>query len=180
MRPDRSGAMAPDALAGLPTPAAVALTARCHQRSAWRYRSEFGVEVWLPQDAEAADEEPDRRYAEGDLLPGGLLAVRTPGPEWPHYSFLLRARARRPVLFRSHREPGRRRADLRAAAVPRGSGRDASQRGAPAGSPLLDPLPGPRRADRGRSESRPARRSCSSPAEQPPPWWSGRGGPRLA
>ena len=45
--------------------------------------------MWLPADAEAADEEPDRRYAEGDVLPGGLVAVRTPGPEWPHYSFLL-------------------------------------------------------------------------------------------
>jgi glyoxylase-like metal-dependent hydrolase (beta-lactamase superfamily II) len=80
---------AADALAALPRPAAVALTARCHQRSAWRYRSESGAQVWLPQDAEAADEEPDRRYWEGDELPGGLIAVRTPGPEWPHYSFLL-------------------------------------------------------------------------------------------
>ena len=23
------------------------------------------------------------------FFPGGLLAIRTPGPEWPHYSFLL-------------------------------------------------------------------------------------------
>lgn len=81
--------LADAALASLPKPAAVVLTARCHQRSAWRYRSQFGIEVWLPADAEAADEEPDRRYAEGDVLPGGLVAVRTPGPEWPHYSFLL-------------------------------------------------------------------------------------------
>lgn len=89
--------LAGDALARLPQPTAVLLTARCHQRSAWRYRSELGAEVWLPEDAEAADEEPDRRYAEGDLLPGGLRALRTPGPEWPHYSFVL---AREPgVLF---------------------------------------------------------------------------------
>jgi glyoxylase-like metal-dependent hydrolase (beta-lactamase superfamily II) len=81
--------LADAALAALPRPTAIALTARCHQRSAWRYRSEFGIEVWLPEDAKAADEEPDRRYAEGDMLPGGLVAVRTPGPEWPHYSFLL-------------------------------------------------------------------------------------------
>jgi glyoxylase-like metal-dependent hydrolase (beta-lactamase superfamily II) len=81
--------LADGALDSLPAPAAVVLTARCHQRSAWRYRSQFGIEVWLPQDAQAADEEPDRRYAEGDMLPGGLIAVRTPGPEWPHYSFLL-------------------------------------------------------------------------------------------
>ena len=70
-------------------PAAVALTAKCHQRSSWRYRADFGAQVWLPEDAPAADEKPDHRYADGDVLPGGLKAVRTPGPEWPHYSFLL-------------------------------------------------------------------------------------------
>ena len=69
--------LADAALAALPQPGAVVLTARCHQRSAWRYRSQFGIEVWLPADAEPADEEPDRRYAEGDVLPGGLVAVRT-------------------------------------------------------------------------------------------------------
>lgn len=81
--------LADEALATLPSPSAVLLSARCHQRAAWRYRSQSGAEVWLPEDAEAADEEPDRRYAEGDRLPGGLVAVRTPGPEWPHYSFRL-------------------------------------------------------------------------------------------
>jgi hypothetical protein len=81
--------LADDALAALPRPSAIVLTARCHQRAAWRYRAQFGVEVWLPEDAAAADEQPDRRYADGDALPGGLIAVRTPGPEWPHYSFLL-------------------------------------------------------------------------------------------
>jgi glyoxylase-like metal-dependent hydrolase (beta-lactamase superfamily II) len=78
-----------DALASLPRPAAIALDATTHQRASWRYRSELGIEVWLPEDAREGDEEPDRRYAEGDTLPGGLLAIRTPGPEWPHYSFLL-------------------------------------------------------------------------------------------
>lgn len=81
--------LADHALATLPRPSAILLTARCHQRCAWRYRSEFDIPVWLPEDAAAADEEPDKRYADGDVLPGGLLAVRTPGPEWPHYSFLL-------------------------------------------------------------------------------------------
>ncbi|MGO8683884.1 MAG: MBL fold metallo-hydrolase [Thermoleophilia bacterium] len=81
--------LADDLLATLPAPTVVALTARCHQRAAWRYRREFGAQVWLPEDAEAPDEEPDSRYAEGDVLPGGLLVIRTPGPEWPHYSFLL-------------------------------------------------------------------------------------------
>ena len=83
--------LADDALGALPRPAVVVLTARCHQRAAWRYRRELGAEVWLPADAAAADEEPDHRYDEGDTLPGGLLAVRTPGPEWPHYSFLRAA-----------------------------------------------------------------------------------------
>jgi hypothetical protein len=76
------------ALAGLPRPTATLLTARCHQRAAWRYREELGAEVWLPEDASAADEEPDHTYADGQVLPGGLRAFRTPGPEWPHYSLL--------------------------------------------------------------------------------------------
>ena len=83
--------LADDALAAWPAPGAVLLTARCHQRAAWRYRRELGAEVWLPVDAAAADEEPDHRYGEGDTLPGGLVAVRTPGPEWPHYSFVRAA-----------------------------------------------------------------------------------------
>jgi len=81
--------LAEDAMASLPRPTAIVLTAKCHQRSAWRYREQFNIEVWLPEDASAADEEPDHRYADGDVLPGGLVAVRTPGPEWPHYSLLL-------------------------------------------------------------------------------------------
>lgn len=81
--------LAEGAMASLPRPTAVVLTARCHQRAAWRYRRDFGAEVWLPDDASAADEAPDHGYADGDVLPGGLVAVRTPGPEWPHYSLLL-------------------------------------------------------------------------------------------
>ncbi len=81
--------LAAEAFASLPQPAAILLNAKTHQRSAWRYRTELGIEVWLPEDAPEADEEPDRRFREGDFLPGGLRAVRTPGPERPHYSFLL-------------------------------------------------------------------------------------------
>ena len=81
--------LADDVLASLGRPTAVVLTARCHQRAAWRYRAQFGAPVWLPEDAAAADEEPDRRYAEGDTLPAGLVAIRTPGPEWAHYSLRL-------------------------------------------------------------------------------------------
>ena len=87
----------PEELDTLPRPVGVLLTAKCHQRSAWRYRGEFGVEVWAPEDAPPTDEEPDRRYAEGDILPGGLRALRTPGPEPVHYC-LLREEAPR-ILF---------------------------------------------------------------------------------
>ena len=48
-----------EALARLPKPSAVVLNARTHQRAAWRYRRECGAEVWLPEDAPPADEEPD-------------------------------------------------------------------------------------------------------------------------
>lgn len=78
----------PAALGALPRPMAIVLTARCHQRAAWRYRREFGAEVWMSEDAAAADEAPDRTYADGGRLPGGLVAFRTPGPEWPHYSLI--------------------------------------------------------------------------------------------
>jgi len=72
-------------LAELPRPTAIVLTAKVHQRSAWRYRETFGAEVWAPKDAPPADEEPDHRYQEGDELPGGLQALLTPGPEPVHY-----------------------------------------------------------------------------------------------
>ena len=81
--------LAPEALASLPPPEAILLNARTHQRSAWRYRRELEIEVWLADDAPAAEEEPDHRYTEGETLPGDLEVIRTPGPEWPHYSFLL-------------------------------------------------------------------------------------------
>jgi glyoxylase-like metal-dependent hydrolase (beta-lactamase superfamily II) len=77
------------ALASLPEPHAVVLTAACHQRAAWRYRAELGIEVWLPEGSRATDEEPDHHYTAGELLSGGLRAIHTPGPETPHYSLLL-------------------------------------------------------------------------------------------
>lgn len=79
------------ALASLPRPTAIVLTAVCHQRAAWRLRRELGVPVWLPAGSREADEQPDHLYADGDVLPGGLEAVHTPGPEPAHYSFLLEA-----------------------------------------------------------------------------------------
>jgi hypothetical protein len=81
--------LAPEALAELPRPTAICLTAKCHQRSAWRYRERFGAAVWAPQGTARLDEEPDRRYGAGDTLPAGMLAVHTPGPEDVHFCFLL-------------------------------------------------------------------------------------------
>jgi Metallo-beta-lactamase superfamily len=81
--------LAPDALAELPAATAICLTAKCHQRAAWRYQAELGAPVWAPVGTAAMDGEPDHRYRAGDRLPGGLLAVHTPGPEDVHFCFLL-------------------------------------------------------------------------------------------
>ncbi|MEZ5101492.1 MAG: MBL fold metallo-hydrolase [Thermoleophilia bacterium] len=68
---------------------AICLTAACHQRAAWRYRRMRGLEVWAPEGSRSMDEGPDQRYGDGDRLPAGLRAIRTPGPEEAHYCFLL-------------------------------------------------------------------------------------------
>jgi glyoxylase-like metal-dependent hydrolase (beta-lactamase superfamily II) len=68
--------------------AAICLTAQCHQRSAWRYRARFGARVYGPE-TRPMEGEPDVRYRTGDVLPGGLRVLHTPGPEQAHYSFLL-------------------------------------------------------------------------------------------
>jgi hypothetical protein len=81
--------LAPEALAALGPVAAILLTAQCHQRSSWRYRRELGAPVWAPDGTRPMEEEPDERYHVGDLLPGDLRAVHTPGPEEVHFSFLL-------------------------------------------------------------------------------------------
>jgi hypothetical protein len=81
--------LAPEAMAALPLPTAICLTAKCHQRAAWRYRLDFAAAVWAPEGTVPMEGEPDHRYKAGDMLPGGLRAVHTPGPEPVHYSFLL-------------------------------------------------------------------------------------------
>lgn len=53
----------------------VILSAGGHQRSSWRYRREFGAEVYAPIGSDGLDEEPDHWYREGDDLPAGLKAV---------------------------------------------------------------------------------------------------------
>lgn len=75
---------------------AICLTAKCHQRSAWRYRTQFGVKVYAPEGVRPMEEKADVLYRAGDVLPGGLQAVHTPGPEDVHYGFLL---AREPGVF---------------------------------------------------------------------------------
>lgn len=76
---------------------AVVLTASCHQRSAWRYRKEFGIPVYAPEGAEGLEEEPDHTYSGGDLLPGGLTAFHAPGPAEATYA-LWSARPRSVVF----------------------------------------------------------------------------------
>jgi glyoxylase-like metal-dependent hydrolase (beta-lactamase superfamily II) len=78
-----------DALAELGDIHAICLTAGTHQRSAWRYRRELGVEVWAPALSRLIDEEPDVRYSEGDKLPGGLQAFFTPGAGTTQHTFLF-------------------------------------------------------------------------------------------
>lgn len=81
--------LAPDALAQLGDVTAICLTAGTHQRSAWRYRRELGVQVYAPALSRQIEEEPDERYADGDELPAGLRAVFTPGAGTTQHTFLL-------------------------------------------------------------------------------------------
>jgi glyoxylase-like metal-dependent hydrolase (beta-lactamase superfamily II) len=83
--------LAEEAVAELGSVTAVCLTAQCHQRSAWRFRRELGARVYAPEGTRPMEEEPDERYRVGDVLPGGLRAVHTPGPEEVHFSFLREA-----------------------------------------------------------------------------------------
>lgn len=69
--------------------AAIVLTAGSHQRSAWRLRRELGAPVWAPALSRTLAEEPDGRYGDGDVLPGGLRAVFTPGAGTTQHTFLL-------------------------------------------------------------------------------------------
>jgi glyoxylase-like metal-dependent hydrolase (beta-lactamase superfamily II) len=77
-----------EALKALQPIVAICLTAACHQRSAWRYRRTYGAKVYAPEASREMDEEPDVRYGDGQMLPGGLKAIHTPGPDQAHYAFL--------------------------------------------------------------------------------------------
>jgi glyoxylase-like metal-dependent hydrolase (beta-lactamase superfamily II) len=67
---------------------AICLTCGSHQRSAWRLRRQLGVQVYAPGLVREVEEEPDIRYEEGDLLPGGLEAIFTPGAGTTQHAFL--------------------------------------------------------------------------------------------
>jgi glyoxylase-like metal-dependent hydrolase (beta-lactamase superfamily II) len=68
---------------------AIVLTCGSHQRSAWRYRRELGATVYAPALSKEIDEEPDVRYGDGDMLPGDLHAVFTPGVGTTQHTLLL-------------------------------------------------------------------------------------------
>ena len=89
-----------EALKTLEPIGAICLTAACHQRSAWRYRRNFGVNVYAPADCRAMDEKPDVRYRAGEMLSGGLKVIHTAGPEPAHYAFWREQY--RPQLPRHH------------------------------------------------------------------------------
>lgn len=88
--------LAEEALAELGDVEAIYVSAQCHQRSAWRYRERLGAPVHAPEGVRPMEGEPDAHYGDGDALPGGLRAVRTPGPEEIHFGFL---RERKPRVF---------------------------------------------------------------------------------
>jgi glyoxylase-like metal-dependent hydrolase (beta-lactamase superfamily II) len=80
--------LAPAGLERIGPVSAICLTTSSHQRSAWRYRREFGVEVWAPELARTFEEQPDRRYGDGDELPEGLRAFFTPGAGTSQHTLL--------------------------------------------------------------------------------------------
>jgi hypothetical protein len=80
--------LAPDALAELGAIGAIALTSGGHQRSAWRLRRELGTPVYAPALSQTLEEDPDVRYGDGDSLPGGLLAIFTPGAGTTQHTLL--------------------------------------------------------------------------------------------
>lgn len=81
----------PGALAALGPVRAICLTCGSHERSAWRYRRELGAPVHAPALSRLLEEEPDARYGDGDLLPGGLRAVFMPGAGTTQHALLREA-----------------------------------------------------------------------------------------
>ncbi len=90
--------LADKALAEIGKVAAICLTGGQHQRSAWRYRKALGAPVYTPEGAAELDEESDQCYRDGDSLPGGLIAIRTPGLT-NHYALLMDTEGGSGALF---------------------------------------------------------------------------------
>jgi hypothetical protein len=81
--------LAAEPLARLGEVTAILLSSGSHQRSAWRLRDELGAKLYAPALSQTLEEEPDERYGDGDVLPGGLRAVYTPGAGTTQHTFLL-------------------------------------------------------------------------------------------
>jgi glyoxylase-like metal-dependent hydrolase (beta-lactamase superfamily II) len=81
--------LAEDSFVSLGQVEAIVLTTSVHQRSSWRLRRALDVRVWAPAAVKQVNEEPDERYAEGDMLPGELHAIFTPGAGTTQHSLLL-------------------------------------------------------------------------------------------
>ena len=77
----------PVRLARLGRVEAIVLGSPCHQRSAWRYRSEHKAKVYAPEGWTDLDETPDVTFRAGDALPLGLKALHAPGPAKAHHVF---------------------------------------------------------------------------------------------
>ncbi|WP_205519518.1 MBL fold metallo-hydrolase [Pyxidicoccus caerfyrddinensis] len=73
---------------------AIVLTAGNHQRSAWRFRKDFGAPVWAPEGAQGLEEKPDFFYVAGDTLPAGIVSFHTPGPTEAMYTLWIQQHPR--------------------------------------------------------------------------------------
>jgi len=79
----------PKALARLGKVEAVVIDSPSHQRTSWSVRRDSKAKVHAPEGAAKLDEAPDVSYKDGARLPGGLVAIHTPGPAAHHYALYL-------------------------------------------------------------------------------------------
>lgn len=76
------------ALASLGDVEAICVTGAFHQRAAWTLRERLQVPVHAPSGGVNLVQPADESYGDDALLPGGLRALRRPGPTGPHYVLL--------------------------------------------------------------------------------------------
>ena len=73
-----------DALQAIALPTAIVLTNRDHERDAETFARHFHAPIYAPEeDADAMALSPKRRYTDGDILPGGLIAIALPHQKSP-------------------------------------------------------------------------------------------------